>query len=112
MRAKLAIHLTLMCQHFSGQTQAAAEGAITEAGLSVGTTFTQSSATVPSGSVISQSPASGSEASAGSSVNLVISSGVAPVAGEAKQVPTLSFWGLLALSGLLSVFGTKKKKTL
>src|SRR5580658_5417834 len=42
-----------------GQTQAAATTAITGAGLSVGTVTTQASATVTSGSVISQSPAAG-----------------------------------------------------
>ena len=42
-----------------GQTQAAATTAITNAGLTLGTVTTQSSATVASGKVISQSPASG-----------------------------------------------------
>ena len=58
------------------QTQAAATTAITTAGLMVGTTTNASSKTVPIGSVISESPAAGTQVSAGSSVNLVISSGV------------------------------------
>ena len=59
-------------------TQAAATTALTNAGLLVGTVTQQSSATVLSGSVISQSPLSGTSVAAGSSVNLVVSSGPAP----------------------------------
>ena len=60
-----------------GQTQAAAQSAITAAGLSVGTITNQSSASVPSGSVISQNPTAGSNVPTGSTVNLVVSSGPA-----------------------------------
>jgi beta-lactam-binding protein with PASTA domain len=56
-------------------TQAAATTAITGAGLAVGTVTQQSSATVASGSVISQSPSSGSAVAAGSAVALVVSTG-------------------------------------
>ena len=49
-----------------GETQAAATAAITSAGLVLGTVTTQSSSTVPSGSVISQSPAAGTQVNAGS----------------------------------------------
>ncbi len=42
-----------------GQTQAAAQAAITGAGLTVGTVTNQSSPTVPAGQVISQNPAAG-----------------------------------------------------
>src|SRR5262249_36425018 len=49
--------------------------AITNAGLIVGTVTAASSTTVPSGSVISQSPAGGAQAVTGSAVNLVVSSG-------------------------------------
>jgi hypothetical protein len=58
-----------------GETQAAATSAITGAGLVLGTVTTQSSSTVPSGSVISESPAAGTQVSTGSAVNLVVSSG-------------------------------------
>lgn len=58
-----------------GQTQAAAELAINNAGLSLGTVSTQSSASVPAGSVISQNPAAGASVASGSSINLVVSSG-------------------------------------
>jgi hypothetical protein len=62
-----------------GLTQAAASSAITGAGLTVGTITSQSSATVPAGSVISSNPAAGTQLVVGSAVNLVISSG--PSAG-------------------------------
>ncbi|MGH8549812.1 MAG: PASTA domain-containing protein [Methylococcales bacterium] len=62
-----------------GQTQAAAQTAITSAGLTVGTVTQQASNTVPSGSVIRQNPAAGTSVAAGSAVNLVVSSGPAPV---------------------------------
>ncbi len=61
-----------------GQTQAAATAALTSAGFLV-TTSTQASTNVPSGLVISQTPAGGTSASGGSTVALVISSGAPPV---------------------------------
>ena len=45
----------------------------------LGTVTTQSSSTVPSGSVISESPAAGTQVNVGSAVNLVVSSGPAPL---------------------------------
>lgn len=62
-----------------GETQAAATAAITTAGLALGTVTTQSSSTVPSGSVISESPAARTQVDAGSAVNLVVSSGPVPL---------------------------------
>jgi uncharacterized repeat protein (TIGR01451 family) len=62
-----------------GQTQAAAATAITGAGLVVGTVTTASSSTVASGSVISESPVAGTLVTLGSAVNLVVSTGQAPV---------------------------------
>ena len=62
-----------------GQTQAAASTAITSAGLVLGTVTTQSSSTVPSGSVISESPIAGTPVNAGSAINLVVSSGPPPL---------------------------------
>lgn len=61
-----------------GQTQAAAQAAITSAGLTVGTITSQSSASVPSGSVISQNPAAGANVAPGTAINLVVSTGPAP----------------------------------
>ncbi|MGO9325751.1 MAG: MBG domain-containing protein [Terracidiphilus sp.] len=61
-----------------GQTEMNADGLITGAGLNVGTVTTQFSDTVPSGTVISQSPAFPSTVSGGTLVSLVVSSGVPP----------------------------------
>ena len=51
-----------------GQVQAAAEGAITGASLTVGTVTTANSPTVPAGSVISQDPAAGASVAPGTAV--------------------------------------------
>jgi DNA-binding beta-propeller fold protein YncE len=58
-----------------GQTQAAATTAITGVGLVVGTVTQQSSSTVASGYVISESPAAGTNVGSASAVNLVVSTG-------------------------------------
>ncbi|WP_348262908.1 choice-of-anchor D domain-containing protein [Telmatobacter sp. DSM 110680] len=58
-----------------GQTQTAAATPISGAGLVLGTVTTQSSDTVPSGSVISETPAAGTQVSVGSAVNLLVSTG-------------------------------------
>ncbi len=63
-----------------GLAQAAAESAVTGAGLDVGTVTTQYNDTIPAGSVISQNPAAGTELLPGSAVDLVISLGPQPVA--------------------------------
>ena len=62
-----------------GQTQAAATTAITNAKLVLGTVTQQASSTVTAGSVISQNPAAAASVASGSAVNLVVSSGSAPV---------------------------------
>ena len=62
-----------------GLTQAAASSSIAGAGLTVGTVTMASSNTVPSGAVISESPAAATLVNPGSSVNLVVSSGPAQV---------------------------------
>jgi YVTN family beta-propeller protein len=59
----------------TGQTQAEASTAISSAGLVLGTVTRQVSSTVPSGSVISQSPDAGVSVAGGVAVNLVVSSG-------------------------------------
>jgi YVTN family beta-propeller protein len=61
-----------------GQTQAAATTSITSAGLVVGTVTQESSSTVASGEVISESPAAGTNVASGSAVNLVASTGGSP----------------------------------
>ena len=64
-----------------GQTQSAATTALTGVGLTVGTVTQQASSSVAAGSVISQTPASGSSVDAGSAVSLVVSSGKPPSSG-------------------------------
>ena len=58
-----------------GQTQAAAATAIAGVGLVVGTVTQQSSSTVVSGEVSSESPAAGTNVASGSAVNFVVSTG-------------------------------------
>ncbi|MEQ1558748.1 MAG: PASTA domain-containing protein [Methyloglobulus sp.] len=58
-----------------GQTQVAAQTALTAANLAVGTVTTAPSSTVPAGSVISQNPAAGTSVAKASAVGLVVSSG-------------------------------------
>jgi beta-lactam-binding protein with PASTA domain len=60
-----------------GLTQAIAQSTIAGAGLTVGAITTASSATVPAGQVISQTPAPGVTVTAGSAVALVVSLGPA-----------------------------------
>jgi serine/threonine-protein kinase len=59
----------------TGLTQAAAEQAVTEAGLEVGDVTTDHSTDVPAGSVISASQKSGARLDEGSTVDLVVSDG-------------------------------------
>ena len=58
-----------------GDTQGAAQSAITAAGLTLGAVTSQASNTVANGSVISENPAAGTGVVAGTSVALVVSSG-------------------------------------
>jgi beta-lactam-binding protein with PASTA domain len=91
-----------------GQAQATATSAITGAGLAVGTVTQQSSSTVPSGSVISESPAAGTSVATGSTVNLVVSSGSPPQAsGGGGAVDWLTLGALVALL-LLGLQRTRK----
>ncbi len=61
----------------TGITQAAAEAAIVDTGLTVGNITSAYSDTVPAGHVISQEPAEGTQALLGTVVNLVVSLGQA-----------------------------------
>ncbi|QMU66857.1 Stk1 family PASTA domain-containing Ser/Thr kinase [Streptacidiphilus sp. P02-A3a] len=65
-----------------GQTVANATTAITSNGFTLGTQTQASSPTVPQGSVISQTPSANSQQADGSTVNLVVSSGVAQVQAD------------------------------
>jgi beta-lactam-binding protein with PASTA domain/formylglycine-generating enzyme required for sulfatase activity len=62
-----------------GETQAAAEAAITGGGLSIGTVTEAFSDSVAAGLVISQSPIAGSSVAPGTGVALVVSKGIEPV---------------------------------
>jgi len=73
-----------------GDSQAGATTAITGAGLVVGTLATQSSASVTSGTIISQNPAAGASAASASAVNLVVSSGAAPPVPPVVPEPDLT----------------------
>src|SRR5205814_8625985 len=64
-----------------GQTHAASPCTTPFRGLTLGTVTMQSSSTVASGNVISESPAAGTSVAKGSAVNLVVSSG-APAPGQ------------------------------
>ncbi len=59
----------------SGLAQADAQAALSAAGLMLGAASQQTSTSVPSGQVISQSPAAGTQVDKGSSVSIVVSSG-------------------------------------
>ncbi|HVD94174.1 MAG TPA: PASTA domain-containing protein, partial [Vicinamibacterales bacterium] len=76
----LAAPVTVAVPNVVGLTQAAATTAITNASLTVGTITTATSLTVPAGSVISQTPVSGTQVNTGSAVALVVSSGLPKVA--------------------------------
>lgn len=62
----------------SGMTQAAAEQAITEAGLTIGSVTEEYSSSVSAGYVISQTASVGSQIEKGSSVGFVVSKGAQP----------------------------------
>src|SRR4051812_35499525 len=72
-----------------GMTQTAAQTALTGAGLTVGAISNTSSATVPAGQVMSETPAAGASVAAGSAVALVVSSGPA-VSGPAVDATVFS----------------------
>jgi hypothetical protein len=74
------VPLPITVPNVVGLTQSAANAAILGSGLIVETVTAQSSSTVSTGSVISQSPASGTGVLDGSAVNLIISSGPPQVA--------------------------------
>ncbi len=63
-----------------GMTQTSAQTAITNVGFAVGTITQQASDTVPAGDVISQLPTAGSAATAGTEIDLVVSTGAAAIA--------------------------------
>ena len=71
----LVVSLGTAVPNVVGLTQSSAQTALITAGLTVGILTTANSETVPSGTVISQTPVAGIKVTPGSSVALVISSG-------------------------------------
>jgi beta-lactam-binding protein with PASTA domain len=71
----LTVSLGTVVPNVVGDPQATAESAIVAAGLTVGTVTTATSSTVPTGSVISQSPSGGAIRDLNTPVDLVVSSG-------------------------------------
>ena len=68
---------TVTVPNVVGQAQAAVSAPIAAVGLAMGTVTTASSSTVASGSVISQSPAAGTQVAVGTVVDLLVSTGIA-----------------------------------
>ncbi len=83
----------------TGSTQAAATTSITAAGLTLGTVTMQSSNTVPSGNVISETPAAAANVAKGTAVALVVSTGPAAmvavpnVVGDTQAAATAAITG-------------------
>jgi hypothetical protein len=91
-----------------GSTQASATTAITGANLTLGTVTMQSSATVASGTVISENPAAGASVAKLSAVALVVSSGPAMVAvpnvvGNTQAVATTTITGAGLIVGTVTM---------
>lgn len=74
----------------AGSSQQAAQQAINDAGLSLGTVTSQSSDEVPIGSVIRTEPRAGTSIPAGSNVNIILSSGSASVTVPVTAGSTLA----------------------
>ncbi len=89
-----------------GMAQADAETAITDAGLTVGTITEEYSDTVPEGDVISQDPVGGALVAPGSSVDLVVSKGVAPLVETPDVVGLEQAAAETAITGVGLVVGT------
>lgn len=74
----------------TGQPQAMALTNLNTAGLAAGTITQQTSNTVPAGNVISQSPIAGGSVNVGTTVNLVVSSGLANLPPSITSTPITS----------------------
>jgi hypothetical protein len=96
-----------------GDTQAAASSGLTSAGVELGTVTSQSSTTVASGQVISQSPAAGSSVVRGSAVSLVVSTGVTfgGVVASGSAVANNPGYALDAVTGTQIPFTTEANGT-
>ncbi len=92
---------TSLVPNVVGQTQSAAESAITGAHLTIGTETSDHSETIPAGQVIEQNPAAGAVVLPGSAVNLMISLG--PNTGTLPPDPA-SVAPALSPSGITNFF--------
>ncbi len=81
-------------------TQTAASSAITDAGLVVGTVTQECSNTIAAGDVISQDPTGGTQVDAGSSVNLVVSSGQPTVPDVTGQTEAAAITAINAVANI------------
>lgn len=80
-----------------GRTSQEAEAMLTNAGLKLGATSEEYSATVPAGQVISQSTSSGTKVTEGSSVDITISKGPEPTS-ETPKTFSATFSGSITVS--------------
>ncbi len=87
-----------------GKTQSDAISAITSAELHQGTITQQFSSSVPAGTVISQNPSPGQNATAGSKVNLVVSKGAEPVSDGFEPVDSDSDTTISSDEGISFIF--------
>ncbi len=94
-----------------GQTQAAAESTLQQAGLTVGTVTQQPSATVSAGVVISNDPVASTNVAPGSAVNLVVSSGKGTVTPNVVGEPAAQAVADLKAAGYTTVSQTPEGST-
>ncbi len=94
-----------------GDTQATATTSLNSAGLMLGTVTAQTSATVSSGDVISESPAAGTSVAPGSSVSLVVSTGAAPPVSVPNVVGDTQAAAMSAITGAGLAVGTVSQQS-
>jgi MBG domain (YGX type)/PASTA domain/Abnormal spindle-like microcephaly-assoc'd, ASPM-SPD-2-Hydin len=94
------VPVTVAVPNVVGQSQDAAASSIASAGLTLGTVSTAFSSTVPSGSVISQNPAAGTQATAGSAVEVLVSTGQQPTSNPLSLQNNYFVTGDYASSGV------------
>jgi uncharacterized repeat protein (TIGR01451 family) len=78
---------TVSTPNVTNEAAAAAEAAITNAGLTVGSVTMQTSNTVPAGDVISTSPSGGTSVAPGTAVSIVVSTGSTPTLQSIAVTP-------------------------
>lgn len=89
-----------------GQTQTAAAATLQQAGLTLGTVTPQPSATVSSGVVISQDPASSTNVAPGSAVNVAVSTGKGTITPNVVGEPAAQAVSDLKAAGFATVTQT------